>query len=134
MPFDKMYLPVQVGAEGKENLNYQKDNVGENISNKNPYFCELTGLYWAWKNLNADYIGLVHYRRYFFLKKKHFKTEEEKFKNVLTLSDTDMLLNDVDVILPKKRKYYIENLYNHYKHTMYIEPLDETGKFLYRIF
>ena len=130
MPFDKMYLPVQVGAEGKENLNYQKDNVGENISNKNPYFCELTGLYWAWKNLNADYIGLVHYRRYFFLKKKHFKTEEEKFKNVLTLSDTDMLLNDVDVILPKKRKYYIENLYNHYKHTMYIEPLDETGKII----
>ena len=35
-------------------------------------------------------------------------------------------MQDCDIILPKKRKYYIENLYNHYKHTMYVEPLDET--------
>lgn len=57
MPNDKMYVPVQVGKEGKENLGYQPDNEGDNISSKNPYFCELTGLYWAWKNLSADYIG-----------------------------------------------------------------------------
>ena len=69
MPNDKMYVPVHVGAEGKEDLSYTKDNTGDNISFKNSYFCELTGLYWAWKNLNADYIGLVHYRRYFSLKK-----------------------------------------------------------------
>ena len=60
MPKDKMYVPVQVGAEGKEKIKkYKHDNEENNISNKNPYFCELTGLYWAWKNLNADYIGLV---------------------------------------------------------------------------
>lgn len=54
MPADKMYLPVHVGAEGKKDsdgkdldLGYVKDNTGDNISLKNPSFCELTGLYWA---------------------------------------------------------------------------------------
>ena len=65
MPTDSMYIPVHVGAFGKENIGYQRDDEGENISGLNPYFCELTGLYWAWKNLDADYIGLIHYRRYF---------------------------------------------------------------------
>ena len=58
MPTDKMYIPLHVGAEGKtdENgnaldLGFQKDNTGDNISDKNAQFCELTGLYWAWKNL-----------------------------------------------------------------------------------
>ena len=126
MPKDKLYMPLHVGAEGKQDLGYQKDNTGKNISTKNPYFCELTGLYWAWKNLDADYIGLVHYRRYFTLYKKNMKSEDEKFENVLSSKEVDNLLKDIDVILPKKRKYYIENLYNHYKHTMYIEPLDIT--------
>lgn len=69
MPVDEIYLPMHVGADGKESLGYIKDNSGDNISYKNPYFCELTGLYWAWKNINADYIGLVHYRRHFIMKK-----------------------------------------------------------------
>ena len=62
---EEMYVPIQVGAEVKEKIEgYIQDNTGDNISTKNPYYCELTGLYWAWKNLDADYIGLVHYRRY----------------------------------------------------------------------
>ena len=72
MPADPMYLPIHVGAaiektgEGQEpDLGYVKDNIGANISSRNPYFCELTGLYWAWKHLHTDYIGLVHYRRHF---------------------------------------------------------------------
>ena len=32
--------------------------------------------------------------------------------------------------MPKKRNYYIENLYDHYKHTMYVEPLDITGEII----
>ena len=130
MPEDKMYIPVQVGAEGKEDLGYQKDNSGENISEKNPFFCELTGLYWAWKNLSADYIGLVHYRRHFSVNNKIPKNESEKFKILLTEEQASEKLEKVDVILPKLRKYYIENLYSHYEHTMYIEPLDETRKII----
>ena len=72
MPKDKVYLPLQVGAEGKKSIGYKKDNTGKNISEKNPFFCELTGLYYAWKNLKYDYIGLVHYRRHLTLSNKHF--------------------------------------------------------------
>ena len=131
MPDEKMYIPVQVGAEGKEKIEgYIQDNTGDNISYRNPYFCELTGLYWAWKNLDADFIGLVHYRRYFTNTNEIPKTENEKFKIVLTQNDAVNILENVDVILPKKRNYYIENLYSHYEHTMYVEPLDETRKII----
>lgn len=130
-PVENIYLPVQVGAEGKEKIEgYTQDNTGENISTKNPNYCELTGLYWAWKNLNAKYIGLVHYRRYFTECKKIPKKENEKFKIVLTEKQIKEKLKNVDIILPKKRKYYIENLYSHYEHTMYIEPLDETRRII----
>lgn len=130
MPTDKMYMPLHVGKKDKESIGYIGDDTGENISLKNLNYCELTGLYWAWKNLNSDYIGLVHYRRHFMLKRK----EKNKFKNILTLEEADNLLQKTDVILPKKRKYYIETLYNHYKHTMYIEPLDETREIIKKIY
>ena len=48
MPNDPLYLPLHVGAQGKEPFGFVGDNTGENISAKNPTFCELTGLYWAW--------------------------------------------------------------------------------------
>lgn len=122
MPTDDIYLPVHVGAQGKESIGYVTDNTGDNISSKNPYFCELTGLYWAWKNLNNEYIGLAHYRRHFSLKKK----TKDKFDNILDRNEITYILKNTDVVLPKKRKYYIENLYDHYKHTMHVEPLDIT--------
>ena len=130
MPEDKIYLPLHVGAEGKESIGYEKDNKKDNISKKNPFFCELTGMYWAWKNLKADYIGLVHYRRYFSMYNKKMKTKEERFEHVLSKTEVEELLKKTDIILPKQRNYYIENLYDHYKHTMYIEPLDETRKII----
>ena len=43
------------------------DELEDNISFKNPYYCELTTLYWGWKkDIAAEWIGLVHYRRYFY--------------------------------------------------------------------
>lgn len=130
MPEDDLYLPLHVGGEGKENIGFVKDNTGDNISTKNPYFCELTGLYWAWKNLSSDYIGLVHYRRYFSNKSTLFQNEDKKFQRVLNREEVEKLLDKNDIILTKPRNYYIENVYDHYKHTMYIEPLDIAGEII----
>lgn len=130
VPNDKLYLPIHVGAYNKNDIGFTKDSTKDNISKKNPFFCELTGLYWAWKNLDSDYIGLVHYRRYLTNCKKKLKTIDDKFNSVLNYKEVEQLFRDNDIILPKKRNYYIENLYDHYKHTMYIEPLDETRKII----
>lgn len=131
MPSDELYLPLHVGAEGKKdamgkelNLGYTKDNTGENISSLNGSFCELTGLYWAWKNLKEDYIGLAHYRRHFSMKKK------KGFENVLTMAELKPYLGKTLVFVPNKRKYYIESLYSHYEHTHYAEHLDETRRII----
>ena len=128
MPKSGQYLPLQVGAEGKDSIGFERDDSGDNISHLNAYFCELTGMYWAWKNLDSDYIGLVHYRRYFAGKDKF--TVSGKQKCILSESELDKLLNDVDIVLPRKRNYYIETLYSHYAHTMYVEPLDKTGRII----
>ena len=126
MPKYKSYLPIHVGKEGKEKIGFKGDNTGKNISEKNPYFCELTGLYWAWKNLKSDYIGLAHYRRHFKGKTK----SKDRFECVLSDSEIKELLKENDIILPKKRNYYIETLYSHYDHTMHVEPLDITGEII----
>lgn len=128
MPDSDTYLPIHVGAEGKDDLGYTKDCSGDNISIKNPNFCELTGLYWAWKNLDCDVIGLVHYRRYFGGKLK-FKVND-KTKYIISENEIKNKLSKVDFILPKKRNYLIETLYSHYSHTMYVEPLDMTGEII----
>ena len=62
------YKAIQVGAalHPEMDLGFLKDNVGDNISEKNPKYCEWSALYWGWKNLNnVEYKGLAHYRRYF---------------------------------------------------------------------
>ena len=62
-----LYMPIQVGKACSDiSLNMISDDSGDNISHKNDSYCELTGMYWAWKNLKGiDYIGFCHYRRYF---------------------------------------------------------------------
>lgn len=127
MPTDEMYLPVYVGATGKESIeDYQRDDEGDNISDLNLYFCELTGIYWAWKNLDADYIGLAHYRRH-FSSNPHNKNVWE---SVLKRSDIEGDLGKIKIFVPNKRRYWIETLYSHYAHTHHIFQLDETRKII----
>ena len=60
-----MYIPLHVGKQGKSSLGFIGDDTGEHISIKNDTYCELTGIYWIWKNISCDVVGLCHYRRYF---------------------------------------------------------------------
>ena len=125
MPKDPLYVPVQVGAEGKESLGFTPDNTGDNISIKNPNYCELTGLYWAWKNLDCEYIGLAHYRRHFTLLRG---TSDRR--DILTLDQARGMFNHVDVLLPTKRNYWIETNYGQYIHAHHKEDLDTTREIL----
>lgn len=103
MPKDtELYLPVLVGAKNnyKPEIKYQRDDEGNNISEKNSNYNELTALYWAWKNLDADVVGLVHYRRLFSMSSKR------NLDYVLTKKQVEKLLKKASIILPKKRNYY----------------------------
>lgn len=126
IPDEDIYQPVLVG-EAKDSLDFEsyfRDDKFDNIAAKNPNYSELTALYWAWKNLEADYIGLVHYRRYFMSKKNR--------KEIVSATELEELLEKTEVILPKKRKYYIENTWDHYKHNHNIEDLIKTREILER--
>ncbi len=126
MPEDPVYMPLQVGAALKRPkvTDYAQDNTGDNISEKNASYCELTGLYWAWKNLDADYIGLVHYRRYFA--SPDARSELDPFDRIVGGEEIKRILEKNCIVVPKKRKYYIESLESHYAHTHYKEQLDDT--------
>ena len=110
MPDGSCYLPLQVGAAGRKAIGFARDDVGDNISLRNANYCELTGLYWAWKNLPFDALGLVHYRRLFRA----------------TPEEIEALLERHDVILPKKRNYFIETSYSQYAHAHHAVDLDRT--------
>ncbi len=126
MPKDSVYFPLHVGTQGKESIGFPGDNTGDNISTRNPFWCELTGLYWAWKNLDYDYLGLVQYRRYF----KGRTKSTDKFKRIITSQEIEDLLKKTDIILPQKRYYFIETLYSHYSHTHYEKDLRNLKKVL----
>ena len=94
LPEGECYLPVFVGAalhKGEDNLPpYCRDDQGENISEKNPLYCELTGLYWAWKNLDCDAIGLAHYRRHFSMKSRGYrKSAKYTYRDTATQAQAD---------------------------------------------
>lgn len=115
MPEDDVYFPIQVGrAIASQTLPYTGDDTGEHISEKNKTFCELTAVYWAWKNLkDIDAIGLCHYRRYFGTTRS----------NIFSREDYTHALKENDCILPKKRNYFIETNYSQYVHAHHEEDL-----------
>ncbi len=109
-PKNPLYIPLQVGTDLNKKIKSAKefDNTENNISSKNPNFCELTGLYWIWKNSDASIIGFVHYRRYFFEK------ELLGFKKLLSEKYVIKCLKNNDIILPKKNiilKYNLKEQY-----------------------
>ncbi len=120
LPQDKnIFIPIHVGKANSEiNLNMIWDDTWDNISHKNPNYCELTMLYWVWKNYdlqNVDYIWLAHYRRLFKLSDKILKD-----------------INSYDIIVPKKHSYNslmfpILSM----KHSYYISHIKEDFDIMY---
>lgn len=118
-PTDDIYLPIQCGkAISPYDLGIQGDDTGDNISAKNPNYCELTALYWAWKNLkDVDYIGLCHYRRYFNFQTTYFPQQDcivkKSIDNLPESFSINKILQNKDFILPKPItfQYSIEQQY-----------------------
>lgn len=109
---DEMYIPIHVGRAGKANLGYLGDDTGDSISEKNSSYCELTGLYWLWKNVKCDIIGICHYRRFFV-----------KNEQLLKKDNIEQILDNYDIIIPDSRCTEMGNIEKHYEQRHHIEDL-----------
>lgn len=90
------YIPFFVGVD-REMLASEvgiMDGTGDNIAELNGSFCELTALYWIWRNDRSRIKGLVHYRRMFL--------EPGDCNELLSVATAQKLLDDCDVIVPQK--------------------------------
>lgn len=126
VPGDPCYVPVQAGAAGKDPIpGFLRDDAGDNISAKNPNYCELTVLYWAWRNLDAEWLGLVHYRR-------HFANGGAggKRARVATGEQIAEALTRAPVVLPRPREYFIETNWSQYAHAHHERDLELTREVL----
>ena len=139
MPQDSMYIPIHVGhALAKQEFGWLGDDTGDNISEKNPNYCELTALYWAWKNLDADAIGLVHYRRHFLslnigiVRKicilSGLCNKQLKWNSILSKQEVEKVLIRYPIIVPKKRHYYIETVESQYIHAHHKKDMGQVRK------
>ena len=125
--------PVHVGAELSEvELGIDKDNTGDNISDKNPYYCELTALYHLWKNSNASFKGLMHYRRLLDLNSGNIRWYNKFPSNIvdvlgLNKQKVNVLMQNYDIILPMKRVIQqAPSAYEYYRKRHYISDMDRT--------
>ncbi len=134
----ELLVPIQVGTALASDLfeGYLHDNEGENISEKNKRYCELTALYWAWKNLSADYYGLFHYRRYLYpdtaarLPYRVADNTDLQLSEQLGYADFSRLIGEYDLILPLRenmyvsvREHYADAPFHHEKDLRLIEEI-----------
>lgn len=145
------YIHVWAGKSNSEKKSeLTGDDTGDNISSKNPYYSELTGIYWAWKNTRQDITGACHYRRFFTaqpepflyrlkrllyypagLYRKRFgliytKNTDFFAPRILKGNEIENLLNQYDAILPQARKlkYTVETHYRRYHDTADLNLLE----------
>ncbi len=143
VPNNPYLYPVQVGsALAKTRFSTMlHDDEGDNISEKNRSYCELTAQYWAWKNQDADYYGFFHYRRYLCFNEEI--QDDDVYGNVLADRITDATLQKLsiepsimkqyieshDAVVVRKRKILsVDNIYDEYDASplQHKEDLDKT--------
>lgn len=92
-----LYIPVRCGAvyDERENVDMLGDDTGDNISEKRNSFCELTVLYWAWKNVKADYYGLCQDCRYLVFTDKLHKVDSNNWSQIICKD-----------LVPSNKEYY----------------------------
>ena len=123
-PTDPIYVPLQVGRINHPDYGYLGDDTGDNISAKNPYYSELTGLYWIWKNkADSDYLGLCHYRRYFLNDSGELMQE----------SEYESILSEYDVMVSQSRlgAYDYKTIYSRSHDIRNLELTEEVIRELY---
>lgn len=116
------YYYIGVGSNKDINADIFDNNGNDNISNKNDNYCELTAQYWIWKNDNSDIVGLCHYRRLFFNPYLSVFVN-----NYLTSNKIKKILNEYDIIVPKKfcvKNPKINTIYDHYCDQHYKKDID----------
>jgi len=139
LPEHPLLFPLQVGAalENTRFRGYLRDDVGDNISKKNRSYCELTGQYWAWKNVDADYYGFFHYRRFLYpnLKaKRPYRIERNPTVEMLKKLDYNSfsdVITKYDLIVPMGVKMHT-SIREHYAAASFQhrEDLDLINKIL----
>lgn len=96
------YKPIVVGKNEVSYSDFVRDNTGDNIAEKNPNYCELTALYWMWKNdQKSDLVGLSHYRRFFSTNISNARKEV-----CLQWREAEKILKSYDVILPYPKTWF----------------------------
>lgn len=112
--------PIQTGRDlaGEDFENMLGDNTGDNISFLNNYFCELSAIYWVWKNQdkigNPNHIGFMHYRRHFLFAENDYapnffglvkfnEANQDYLDNHLTNDENiNRICSTYDAIIPQK--------------------------------
>lgn len=119
VPKDSMYIPLHVGhAKAQKDFGYMGDDTGDNISDLNCYYAELSGVYWVWKNYHeADYVGVCHYRR-FLTDENGYAFTEKEYEKILSQYD---IVTTKQLELPNSYRYGFGAHHN-------VEMLDEAGK------
>ncbi|MBQ4284557.1 MAG: DUF4422 domain-containing protein [Lachnospira sp.] len=107
-PEDDMYISLHVGKALGNDFGYVGDDTGDNISEKNRNYCELTGMYWLWKNVKCDIVGICHYRRYFVVDEDFIKKDY-----------IESVLSEYDIIVPGSAMTPGETVGKHYEKEHY---------------
>ncbi len=123
LPSDPIYKPMHVGHAISGDLGYPGDDTGDSISEYNPLFGELTGIYWIWRNdSSSEIIGICHYRRYFM-------NDDHK---ILNANEITSLLNNHDIIT-STRPEGTDTSYNTYAASHNAADYDILGKCIHSL-